>query len=269
MFKQKLTGAVLAAAMALTAAGLFADGISAVAQEQPNRAAEGNTEISLTSENSQLFLPTSYEQYLELQSPVDIAVCERYIAVAEEYSIYYFDRTAEGATYHIFTHSQPISKIQFATDGHLYFSDVLQMFYHLDFSDEPLTPSDELTNLSTFYIHNDTLFKVLMTNGATTYISTTLNTPKDVRNQFAQNTYSNTPLLTYDGGTFYSVVQHIASGDGHLHIVREFFSWGKYQQRFIRMCSKRVLIFFRKRRFFLQQRPLRLRSYNQERNPSL
>ncbi len=211
MFKQKLTGAVLAAAMALTAAGLFADGISAVAQEQPNRAAEGNTEISLTSENSQLFLPTSYEQYLELQSPVDIAVCERYIAVAEEYSIYYFDRTAEGATYHIFTHSQPISKIQFATDGHLYFSDVLQMFYHLDFSDEPLTPSDELTNLSTFYIHNDTLFKVLMTNGATTYISTTLNTPKDVRNQFAQNTYSNTPLLTYDGGTFYSVVQQLVN----------------------------------------------------------
>ena len=86
-------------------------------------AAENVAVTPLSLENSQLFLPGSYEQYLEFVSPVDIAVCERYIAIAEQQKIYIFDREEAEPTYHIFTHSRTISKIQFASGNMLYFMD--------------------------------------------------------------------------------------------------------------------------------------------------
>ena len=249
MFKQKLTGAVLAAAIALTAAGLFADGISALAQEQPNRAAEGNTEISLSSENSQLFLPTSYEQYLELESPVDIAVCERYIAVAEGKDIYFYDYQKEAAVYSKYTHTEDISKIQFAADGQLYFSDVLQYFYKLDLSAELPASSENLTHLTTFYIQGDTLFKVLMTNNTTIYISTPLSQPQIDTNQFAHNDYKNTPLLTYDNGTFYSVVEQVVNSytdpsGSSMYSASETFALGANISSVSSVCAVNGILYF-------------------------
>ncbi len=217
MFKQKLTGTVLAAAIALTAAGLFADGISALAQEQPNTAAEGSTEISLTSENSQLFLPTSYEQYLELESPVDIAVCERYIAVAEQDTLYVYDRTDGQATYHTYRHGPDhnqanISKIQFSDEGNLYFSDTALGFYQLNISDlDNLTTGNSLAPLTTFYIADNVLFEVTVADAGTTYYTASLSAPSTSK-QFASNLFKNTPLLTYDNGVLYTVVEkHIDS----------------------------------------------------------
>ena len=86
-------------------------------------------ETVLTTENSSLFLPESYEQFLTLTAPTDVAVSEKYLAVSEGSDLYIFDRAAEEPVYRKYTHTDKISKIQFSDEEKLYFSDELQNFY--------------------------------------------------------------------------------------------------------------------------------------------
>ena len=72
-----------------------------------------------------LVLPTSYEQYLPLTSPTDVAVSDDYTAIAEAHTIYLYHRarnvyTKIDAT--AFTKNEPITKMHFA-DGYLYLLD--------------------------------------------------------------------------------------------------------------------------------------------------
>ena len=197
MLKQKLIGTLLAGVILTAGFGL------ALQEKIPASAAS----MQLNDMSASLFLPEHYEEYLELNAPSDIAVCGGHIAISCDKDLFLFDRNAEEATYQKFTHTAKISKIQFSDDEQLYFSDELQNFYQLDLS--ALSCGEVLTTLTTFYIHEDTLFRVLMTDLGTNYLAVDIADFKNNDSPFAHSEYKNTPLLTFDNGIFYSVVEQV------------------------------------------------------------
>lgn len=200
---QKTTGFILATL-------LIAGGISAYSGTSLTAEA-ANTQTQLDGTNAELFLPTSYEQYLPLSHPSDVAVSDRYIAIAESTSLYLYDReSADG--YRLYEHTDAISKIQLTTDGKLYFADGNLGFYELALDGDELCPTTEvgLTALSTFYIEGDTLFSVNMTNTGTEYRISDLSAPNRTE-KFDGTEFHNTPRTTYLNGRFYSFVNSLIS----------------------------------------------------------
>ena len=118
------------------------------------------------SENAdKLFSPVSYEEYLPLTAPADIAVSERYTAIADGNKIYLYDKTEQ--EYQTFTHNkkgQPnddVKKLQFCENGKLYYADnsTGANFYELDLVSFSSSNND-LTDIacSTFTIDGTTLY---------------------------------------------------------------------------------------------------------------
>ena len=71
-----------------------------------------------------LLLPETYEQYLELTAPSDIAIDDEYLAIADGNTIYLYDRTAGGA-YKTFTYTSNVRSLNFytyETNTYLYFT---------------------------------------------------------------------------------------------------------------------------------------------------
>lgn len=104
----------------LVMAGVAANGAAVTAQAEENMLLSEET-VSLTAENADLFLPESYEQYLELNDPSDVAFSEHYVAVADGSTLYLYDRVA--GSYTSYTHTGNVQKVQFSSDETLYFSD--------------------------------------------------------------------------------------------------------------------------------------------------
>ena len=81
--------------------------------------ARTNVQAQAQAEPDVLLVPNSYQQYLELESPVDIAMSTRYMAIADHNNIYLYDTADE--LYRTYTHeynvgnplSNNISKLQF------------------------------------------------------------------------------------------------------------------------------------------------------------
>ena len=112
-----------------------------------------------------LFAPTSYEQYLPLTSPTDVAVSTRYTAIADGNQIYLYDN--QETVYKVFTHTQngrpndDVKQLQFCENGNLYYADnsTGANFYELDL-ETLVSTNDELTDIacSTFTIDGTTLY---------------------------------------------------------------------------------------------------------------
>ena len=77
----------------------------------------------LTRESAELFLPSSYEEYLPLKTPSSMAMNDDYIAVADGKLLYLYDREAE--QYNVYEHTKTpndIAKLQFTDSGRLFYS---------------------------------------------------------------------------------------------------------------------------------------------------
>ncbi len=193
---------------------LFLGTASAFIGLAPAKAAHAaEAPVTLTTENADLFLPTTYEQYLSLENPTDVAICDKYIAVAQSNQIYVCNRTGDKIAYRCYDHvdgsknSLNVSKIQFSENDELYFSDQDTHFYKLDLGD--LT-SDEVANVnaSTFYIAGDILFSAVVT-GDTTYYQYSLNNFSEKQQIDYNKGLTNTPQLTFYNNRLYSVVDRL------------------------------------------------------------
>ena len=120
---------------------------------------------------AELYLPSSYEQYLALENPVDIAFSETYIAIADGKTLYLYDLITKSFSRTIIPEgNSTITKIGFA--GNRLFASVRaasNFFYEYDFSKQSLT---KLTiNCSTFLINNNVLYTANVGGQSTTIAS--------------------------------------------------------------------------------------------------
>ncbi len=193
MSTKAIFGLILSAALVLTGAGAAMPSLSA--------AADDNAVAQIDKENSELFLPESFEQYLPLTAPADVAFCEKYIAVADGTKLYVYDRM--DGTYSSYEHSVIISKIQFSQENKLYFSDRNAAFYTFD-TDE-MTATLTAIPAATFHIEGTTLYTAAVVSSTTTLYAVSLNGSLDTppTTSFGTIVTNSTPRMTFANGTLY------------------------------------------------------------------
>lgn len=108
-----------------------------------------------------LLLPDSYEQYLPLTAPSDVAVSKDYMAIADGSRIYIYDRVAE--EYRLYEHAEnpdeetnTITKLQFSDAEDLYFLDMSNCLYSLAPSSLEVQKSE--LHCSNFTIYSDVIY---------------------------------------------------------------------------------------------------------------
>lgn len=122
---------------------------------------------SAETKRRQLLFPDSYEEYLPLQNPLDIAVSESYKAFADDNIIYLFDKA--NGVYQAYKHNvfsdeinNTVTRLQFDKAQNLYFLDANTSLYRLDKSQFSNFSTAQATDTgfvcSTFIIQEDTLF---------------------------------------------------------------------------------------------------------------
>lgn len=163
----------------------------------------------------ELITPNSYEQYLPLSDPKDIAVCDDFTAIADKNNIFLYDRLK--AKYRTYTHTENqstdrnyITQLQFSNDGDLYFLDASSLLHYIpadNLAVDTDLQSQTIANFtcSTFLIANDELFFTNVT-GATQIARSSLN---DLQYNQAQpfvtgNLTSNVALDYHNGYLYYS-----------------------------------------------------------------
>ena len=170
--------------------------------------AQAEDSVVLTAENSALFLPASYEQYLELDAPSDAAFSDEYIAIADGGTLYLYARGTD-ASYTAYTaagENATITKIQFVGNI-LYFTvrGTYNSFWQYDCTTNEARQIPSL-NCSTFLIVNDMLYTAVISGSQTTLACRSLS---DLQ---AEGTYLGTlstgtePWLAYAGDTLYCTV---------------------------------------------------------------
>lgn len=92
---------------------------------------------------AELVTPNSYEQYLGLNAPCDVAATQSYLAIADGNTIYVFDKADN--VYRQYEHTAPIQKVDFDGSGNLYFISELKLY---KFSPEDLKSGESATSLS-------------------------------------------------------------------------------------------------------------------------
>lgn len=207
MVIQKRAGVALAALLALSAAGAafpLYENTSASADESTVRVSS----VALTTDNASLFLPASYEEYLPLESPSDVAFSENYIAIADGMNLYVYARE-NGSEYKLYTLSSGnIAKIGFHGDD-LYFvvrdSDASIRFYRYDYATN--SAHDMGFNCSTFLIVGDTLYSATVAGSNATFAARTLTADgAGAAQPLGELSTGTEPYLAYAGGTLYCCV---------------------------------------------------------------
>ena len=137
---------------------------------------------------AQLFLPESYEQYLELEKPTDFDVNSRYIAIADQPAsgnsrIYVFDKTQQTPKYAVYEHenTNSLSSLHLYENGgktHLYFVEGSTLnVQHFDCAPQSGTFEPIKTDLSasSFIVCNGYIFYSTVTTDATSVMRRSLN----------------------------------------------------------------------------------------------
>ena len=119
-------------------------------------------EVEASARTDELIAPQTYEEYLPLTAPTDVAVSENYTAIADGNFIYIYDR--QDGEYRKYTHGEEsvpentVTKLQFDEYGTLYFLDssVSTNFYTLNVE----TGSEKKIDLAcgTFTVHGSDLY---------------------------------------------------------------------------------------------------------------
>ena len=131
----------------------------------------------------ELLIPSTYEQYLALNVPKDIAVSENFTAIADGNMIYLYDQADEvyrkyAHEYHVANpSSNDISKLQFDAAGNLYFLDKHDLFllkYDELSAPESAVAIETAFSCTTFLIVENTLYFTDMKNNVSPIYQTEL-----------------------------------------------------------------------------------------------
>ena len=127
-----------------------------------------STDADNTTAERTLLFPDSYEEYLPLESPADVAISESYKAFADGHTIYLYDvyngvyQTYEHTVFSLDDTKNAVTKLQFDKAENLYFLDASTALYRIDKSNLSNFGSAMVTDTgfvcSTFILQDDTLF---------------------------------------------------------------------------------------------------------------
>ena len=176
----------LTAAMTLTAAGLCA-------QKSPLSA------LAETSQSERLIAPSSYEEYLSLTAPTDVAATDGYVAIADGKTLFVFDK--DNNLWQEYVHSNPITKLHFGSRDELYFLDGQTNALYAFNAKTLAAPTETGIVCSTFSIHGDSVYYINVSAGQTTIYRALLSDFSTVTKLYAGRMYS--PALSYWNGEIY------------------------------------------------------------------
>ncbi len=178
MKKKLITILIILAAVCALGTGAL------TAHAENGKANGGNAE-------TRLLLPSSYEQYLELESPSDFAVSERYIAVADKQEnkavFYIYDRQSDSPSYNVYSYetSREISSLNLysCSEGDfLFFIETGNYVYYIplqDLSQGHISfdgfNNTAVNNPSTMLIHGNGIYSAVQTDTNFQLRYTTLN----------------------------------------------------------------------------------------------
>ncbi len=119
---KKIKATILSLLTLATATTLCATGI--FAQKSPSLGAKADLQtVQATAQGERLLSPTSYQQYLTLVAPTDVAVKGKYTAISDGNVLHLCNETGETPLWHTYTHPNRITKLQFGSEDVLYFLD--------------------------------------------------------------------------------------------------------------------------------------------------
>ena len=101
-----------------------------------------------------LLSPLSYEEYLSLDEPADVAVTDGYTAIADGNRLHVFNR-AKNEYRTLSMPSGTITKIQFDDNDNLYVLDSLMDFHRVDLATEEISHVSALQCTAFFINGND------------------------------------------------------------------------------------------------------------------
>ncbi len=174
----------------LTLATITAAGGFSIAQSLSATAEEPLAERLLT--------PSSYEEYLSLNAPVDVAVTDRYTAIADGNILYLFNRDTNA--WQAYAHPQPITQIGFGERDKLYFLDDTTALYLLNVT-SPQSATDTGVHCSTFTIAGGILYFVNTSGAQNAIRQAPLNNLSQAIDLYTSRVYS--PDLAYYNENLY------------------------------------------------------------------
>jgi len=185
--KTILSLCLLTAAASLTATGLCAQKTSVSAQE--------------TAPVERLLSPTSYEEYLRLSAPTDVAATDGFIAVADGNILYAFNR--DSGVWQQYVHTNPITKIDFGGREELFFLDqTSNSLYKLNVRENTQAVDTGIV-CTTFSICEDKLYCINISAGQTSICFAPLSDLTALSKPYTEKIYS--PALSFYNGEIYYV----------------------------------------------------------------
>lgn len=169
----------------------------------------GASAATANEENDTLVYPSSYEQYLPLSAPADVAVSANFTAIADGSFIYVYDR--QKASYHRYEHTNGndpqlsrISEMQFTSTGDLYFLDGSTHLWVIKkdaLETGNFTPTSTDFSCNAFSIYANTLYYTLITPSVKSIVKASLN--DSLSGTTIVDGLQVEPTITQDGGALY------------------------------------------------------------------
>ena len=159
---------------------------------------------NLAEQADELVLPNTYEEYLPLVSPSDVAVSDTHTAVADGKKVYIYDE--ESKEYALYQHTANVTELQFASDGALYFLDDDVHLYVLNANNPTTAENTGLScNSFTVDIETDVLYYMTISSDfakITSVSLSNLSSPIKTREEIYAKII---PALTvYNGSLYYT-----------------------------------------------------------------
>ena len=150
-----------------------------------------------------LISPLAYEEYLQLETPLDVALTGNYTAISDADTVYLFNRAEN--KYYEYAHGKKVTKLQFDGNEILYFLDEDMMLHTLD--PQKLTDGEPCaTSLSfactTFLIQGNDLYYTAEAGGKAKINKTTLTELGETNILLVENVTPG-PTLAYYGDKLY------------------------------------------------------------------
>lgn len=167
--------------------------------------------LSASAEASQgecLVTPFSYEEYLSLTTPTDVAATDGYIAIADGNTLFVFDK--DRTLWQEYVHTNTITKLHFASRDELYFLDGQTNGLYALNAKTLTAPKETGIVCSTFSIHGDVLYYINVSAGQTSVYQAPLTELTEKQELYVGRMYS--PALSFWNGEIYYVY-----GTDYLH----------------------------------------------------